>query len=257
MKVYVYGAINTGGGDLQGNLRRFDSAVDRLRAAGHEVYDPRDNATADVLVLAEENPSAFHETAAYKKLLLLGQRQISECDAMVGLTGWQHSNGAVAEHALGKALGIRQATVDELVAEPPFELRWTGRTDCHPRKSYPGDAGYDLVVSEKTAIPYGGFADVPLGICVQLPPGTWAMLTGRSSTVRTRKLLVTQGIIDNGFRGPLYAGVQNLGPEVAWVQPGERVAQLILMPLVHPLVRRVATLEASDRGAQGFGSTGA
>ncbi len=106
----------------------------------------------------------------------------------------------------------------------------------------------------------GTFADVPLGCAVELPEHTWAMLTGRSSTLRRRQLLVSQGIIDPGYRGPLFAGIQNLGKHCQTVQVGERLAQLILFNnatrayVPHAVGRE---LTPSERGTAGFGSSGA
>lgn len=139
-------------------------------------------------------------------------------------------------------------------------LKWVGDPQFAPTRGYQGDAGYDLYVSERTVIPYNGIAEVPHGISVQLPPGVWGMLVGRSSTARRRRLLVVQGIIDNGYRGELYCVVQNLSSKgVEVIERGERIAQLLLFDLVSDWVNpeRAAELEPSDRGEKAFGSTGA
>lgn len=137
-------------------------------------------------------------------------------------------------------------------------LKWVGPPDYAPTRAYEGDAGFDLYVSERTVIPYRGMADVPCGISVQLPPGTWGMIVGRSSTVRRKKLLVVQGIIDNGYRGELFCATQNLAQERQIVDQGERIAQLLLFDLVSSWVSldRVADLDESERGERAFGSTG-
>lgn len=127
-----------------------------------------------------------------------------------------------------------------------------------PTRAYDGDAGYDLYVHADTVIEGRSFCDVDLGVAVQFPTGVWSMLTGRSSTLRQRGLLVTQGIIDCGYRGPLFAGVYNLGEQEVRLQAGERIAQLI--PFLHMgeawHIREVDALDESDRGQRGFGSTG-
>lgn len=143
------------------------------------------------------------------------------------------------------------------------ELLWTGE-GREPTRAHSGDAGFDLYCAGG---PYGGgywfiepgeFVDIDCGISVELPQGVWAMITGRSSTLRKRRLLVATGIIDQGYRGPLYAGVQNLSSELVKVESGERLAQLIPFPLVAETLklRRVAELADSDRGDKGFGSSG-
>lgn len=156
--------------------------------------------------------------------------------------------------------------LDWLLAQVPYDgvqvhgdLLYTGDEKFAPIQTYGDDAGYDLVVSEDTVIPAGQFVDVPCGISVELPERVWAMITGRSSTLRKRGLLVSTGIIDTGYRGPLFAGVQNLDPkQEVWVKTGERIAQLLLFNNTTMRYRplRVPELTPSARGANGFGSTG-
>lgn len=123
-------------------------------------------------------------------------------------------------------------------------------------RAHPGDAGLDLFCSESATIEPGRFVDIPLGISVEIPGGYWAMLAGRSSTLRKRGLLVNQGIIDQGYRGPLFAGVWNLTDEPVEVPRGDRVAQLILIPLWTGNPVSVLHLAESSRGMSGFGSSG-
>lgn len=127
-----------------------------------------------------------------------------------------------------------------------------------PTRAHEDDAGYDLYASEARNIAPGEFADIPTGIAVQLPLGTWGLLTGRSSTLRKRGLLVNQGIIDHGYRGELFAGVQNLSGQPVQVLPGERLAQLIIMPNLTEMTEMLEVQQLADheRGTNGFGSSG-
>jgi dUTP pyrophosphatase len=130
-----------------------------------------------------------------------------------------------------------------------------------PTRAYPDDAGYDLYVSETTEVPPGAFVDIPTGVAMQLPDWSWGMLTGRSSTLRKRGLLVNTGIIDTGYRGELYAGVFNLTKETVVVEVGERIAQIIILTNATRLTSVVPllegeTLEPHSRGNNGFGSSG-
>lgn len=125
-------------------------------------------------------------------------------------------------------------------------------------RGYSDDAGIDLFscIEEPLIIRPGGFRDIPLGVAVKLPPGTWGMLTGRSSTLRNHGLMVSHGVIDEGYRGPLFAAVFNLRDEPVTVAPRSRLVQLIVLPS-HTAVPRVVTrLDSSERGSAGFGSTG-
>jgi dUTP pyrophosphatase len=132
-----------------------------------------------------------------------------------------------------------------------------------PTRANNGDAGFDLYTSEDTLVPAGEFVDVPCGVRVAFPPGMWGRIAGRSSTLRKRGLLVAEGIIDTGYRGPLYAGVRNLEDEDKWVRKGERIAQLIPHDNVatnHHAVEidrgLFARIPGDGRGEAGFGSSG-
>ena len=127
-----------------------------------------------------------------------------------------------------------------------------------PRKGYPGDAGYDLVVSQNTTINPNQYADVPCGVSIALPEWTWGLITGRSSTLRSRGLLVTQGVIDMGYTGPLFAGVYNTTPNPVHVKKGDRLAQFIVIDNTTRLTQleQVDQLPERERGNAGFGSTG-
>lgn len=158
--------------------------------------------------------------------------------------------GAASQERVIQALSAARKAL-----EPPV-LRWKGGEAHEPTKSHTNDAGWDLYVAEHCRIPVGSFRDVDLGIAVEFPPGWWGRIVGRSSTFRKRGLLCLEGIIDEGYRGGLYIGVTNLSDQVVELHPGERVCQLILQPTPHCRTERVAELTPSERGENGFGSTG-
>lgn len=137
---------------------------------------------------------------------------------------------------------------------------WTPSPDfpdgVPPRSGHPGDAGYDLTAAETVEVRPGEQGQVPCGVRVQLPPGWWSLIQGRSSSWR-RGLDVKPSIIDWGYRGDLWVDCFNLTDEVVTVEKGERIAQLIPLPLA-PVVgwHQVEQLDESARGADGYGSTG-
>lgn len=119
------------------------------------------------------------------------------------------------------------------------------------------DAGLDLYVSREVVIQPGEFVDVPCGLAAQLPPMSWGLLTGRSSTFRKHRLLVINGVIDEGYRGELFAGVVNLDHKPVVVQQGQRLAQLIVIPrMANFTPKLVESLDEGERGVCGFGSSG-
>lgn len=125
-----------------------------------------------------------------------------------------------------------------------------------PSFSFMGDAGADLAVVEGALLDPGQAKDFSVGIAVEPPIGYFFIIHPRSSTLRKRGLFVHVGIIDNGYRGPLYVYVRNDTRHSVYVEKGARLAQMILLPFIQPVVEEVDELEQSDRGPAGFGSTG-
>lgn len=125
-----------------------------------------------------------------------------------------------------------------------------------PQYAFAGDAGADLVVVEGGTLNPGEARDFPIGLAAEPPLGYWMLIHGRSSTLRKRNLYVNPGIIDGGYRGPLFVYARNDYDEPVVVEPGDRLAQMILLPFVQPVMVVVGELSPSDRGAAGFGSTG-
>ena len=126
-----------------------------------------------------------------------------------------------------------------------------------PRKKFPGDAGFDLTIPEDHLIPPGTPYRIDLEIVLEIPPGWDGQVLGRSSVV-LRSLSVHPGVIDAGYRGPVQLLVENRGQEDAYVRRGDRLAQLLVLPVPHVGLRRIpaAEIEPTDRGRGGMGSTG-
>lgn len=149
-------------------------------------------------------------------------------------------------------------TTRDFLAPHPLPVKRLDPTAFLPTRGHSDDAGLDLYVIGDHEFYVGEGKDVPTGIAVELPVGTWGMLVGRSSTIRTHELLVNTAIIDRGYRGELFIHVTNIGRFQRSITHGTRLAQLILMPneteLVEPEWRDQLTYHA--RGSNGFGSTG-
>ena len=135
---------------------------------------------------------------------------------------------------------------------------WTG-TGVPPRLAHEGDAGFDLAYNgvEVITVQPDQTVNIPTGIYVQLPYGVWGMITGRSSTFK-RNLLTPLSVIDNGFRGELFAIVRNIGNQTEHIYPADRIAQLIPISILADVVewQHTEQLDDSTRGTDGFGSTG-
>lgn len=121
-----------------------------------------------------------------------------------------------------------------------------------------GAAGADLHAAEAVTLPPGGRALVPCGFRMALPDGHEAQVRPRSGLAAKHGVTVLNapGTIDADYRGEVKVLLVNLGAEAVHLARGERVAQLVIAPVTRARFARVDALDATDRGAGGFGSTG-
>lgn len=127
-----------------------------------------------------------------------------------------------------------------------------------PDYAHPGDAGMDLFAVEPVEIAPGAVALVSTGIAIALPSGTEAQVRPRSGLAAKHAvtLLNTPGTIDEGYRGEIKVIMVNHGKDPFAVEPGMRIAQMVLAHVLRPQVQEVAALSPTTRGEGGFGSTG-
>lgn len=126
-----------------------------------------------------------------------------------------------------------------------------------PVRGSPGAAGYDLAASEATIVPAGTRALVSTGISIALPAGVYGRVAPRSGLATKRSVDVGAGVIDNDYRGEVKVLLVNNGDGDLMVAVGDRVAQLVLEKFEVAEVVEVDELDMTERGAGGFGSTGA
>lgn len=130
-----------------------------------------------------------------------------------------------------------------------------------PRRATPGSAGLDLCacIDAPLLLPArGGHAVIPTGIAVGLPEGTAGFVFARSGLGVKHGVALSNGVgvIDSDYTGEICVGLLNQFDEPYEIQPGERIAQLVVMPAVCPPVEEAEALTRTQRGAGGFGSTG-
>lgn len=129
-----------------------------------------------------------------------------------------------------------------------------------PKQATAGSAGYDLCACIDTpqTIEPGERCVFPSGLAAEIPAGTAGFVFTRSGLGIKKGIHVTNGVgvIDSDYRGEIQIGLHNLSAESYTVQPGERIAQMIIMPYFAPVIEEVTSLTETDRGAGGFGSTG-
>ena len=127
-----------------------------------------------------------------------------------------------------------------------------------PSRAYEGDAGLDLAACERYELPPGERALVPTGIAVALPEGYAGFVQPRSGLAAEHGISIvnTPGLIDSGYRGEVRVALLNTDRRVAFtVEPGMRIAQLVVVPVPPVTVVETDELPESERGAFGFGSS--
>jgi len=135
-----------------------------------------------------------------------------------------------------------------------------------PGKMTIGSAGLDLYAAEDVLVPPTrceadgraevGRALISTGIMLELPPGTVGRIAARSGLSVKSNIEVGAGWIDSDYRGLLKVELKNLSSQPYQVSLGDRVAQLIVLPVVDVEIEVVTDLEVTGRGSAGFGSTG-
>jgi dUTP pyrophosphatase len=128
-----------------------------------------------------------------------------------------------------------------------------------PTRAHEGDAGLDLHSAESATIAPGRRASVGTGLAVAIPPGFVGLVTPRSGLALRHGIALVNapGVIDSGYRGELRVLLLNTDAELAFeIAPGDRIAQLLLVPVAIPEPVEAASLDETARGAGGFGSSG-
>jgi dUTP diphosphatase len=127
-----------------------------------------------------------------------------------------------------------------------------------PERAYSGDAGLDLSACERVELGPGERAVVGTGLAVAIPDGHAGFVQPRSGLAARHGITIvnTPGLVDAGYRGELRVVLLNTDREHAFVvEPGMRIAQLVVMPIAEPEPFEVDELPESERGVRGFGSS--
>lgn len=124
-----------------------------------------------------------------------------------------------------------------------------------PKMATDGSAGYDLYADAEVTIPEFGRAVVSTGIAVSIDPGKVGLIWPRSG-LAVKGVSTDAGVIDSDYRGCIGVVLTNATKHRYTVQRGDRIAQMIIQPAFRDTVVEVDSLNETDRGAGGFGSTG-
>ena len=129
-----------------------------------------------------------------------------------------------------------------------------------PVRATEGSAGMDLCacIEEGITLKGGETALIPTGIAAEIPKGFGLFIFPRSglSIKHGIGLLNSVGVVDSDYRGEIMVGLQNAGQEAFTIAPGDRIAQMMITPVVQASIQMTDSLDETQRGAGGFGSTG-
>lgn len=124
-----------------------------------------------------------------------------------------------------------------------------------PERAHPTDAGLDLRSPENVMVPAQGSCIIETGVHVEIPIGYVGMLKSKSG-LNVRDDLTSEGVIDSGYTGSIVVKLYNHGDKNKFIRAGEKISQLVIMPIITPELELVQFLEETERGDNGFGSTG-
>ncbi len=124
-----------------------------------------------------------------------------------------------------------------------------------PLRAHPFDAGLDLFAREDTVIPARGGAVFDTGVHAEIPEGYAGFIKSKSG-LNVKRNIQAEGVIDAGYTGPIVVKVYNHGERDELIRAGEKLTQLVILPIALPDLELVESLAETERGAGGFGSTG-
>ena len=125
-----------------------------------------------------------------------------------------------------------------------------------PMYAHEDDAGLDLYADKEVTLLPGERLQIPTGIALAVPLGHVGLIWDKSGLSHRRGLKTLGGVIDAGYRGEVLVGMVNLGTEAHTFHVGDKVAQVIIQLVAHPVLEEVDIFEETERGDKGFGSSG-
>ena len=151
-----------------------------------------------------------------------------------------------------------QSSIVRLVQPVQVTLRVLDPSVSPPVGAHEGDAGLDLQARQQVVLAPGERVSVPTGIAVAIPDGFAGLVLPRSGHARRSGigLVNSPGLIDSGYRGEIEVLLINHGDEAVRFEPGDRIAQLVIVEVPKVSWRQTDVLPESSRGERGFGSSG-
>ena len=124
-----------------------------------------------------------------------------------------------------------------------------------PKRAYAWDAGLDLLSKEDKTVPAGGSALFDTGVHIELPQNVTGLLLSKSG-LNVKHGLTSEGVIDTGYTGSIRVKLYNNSDKDYEVKRGDKISQLVIVPVVIVPLELADSLEKTERGDKGFGSSG-
>ena len=124
-----------------------------------------------------------------------------------------------------------------------------------PTRAHEADAGLDLYSRETSIVWINGSAVFDTGVHIELPPNTVGFLKSKSG-LNVKHGITSEGVIDEGYTGSIKVKLYNNGDTHYLVKEGDKISQLVILPILKPELELVDSLEDTERGNNGFGSSG-
>lgn len=124
-----------------------------------------------------------------------------------------------------------------------------------PTRAHELDAGYDLYSRIDAVIYPNASGRFDTGVHVEIPAGYVGFLKSKSG-LNVKSGIQSEGVIDAGYTGSICVKLYNHGSHEVYIKKGQKISQLVLLPIITPELELVDSLEETDRGSNGFGSTG-
>lgn len=133
-----------------------------------------------------------------------------------------------------------------------------GATSYVPTKAHSGDAGFDLYSCMSATLEPGDVLSIPTGVGLEIPQGYVGFIFAQSGLARKNGIALINGVgvVDSNYRGNVFVPIVNYSPRTFTVDVGMCIAQLVILPVPDVVLTEVDTLMDSERGNNGFGSTG-
>jgi dUTP pyrophosphatase len=173
------------------------------------------------------------------------------------LHSWEASAAFVALHAISQLEAVIRTAMDELNKEEPMKIKKESPNAQIPTLGSEGAGAFDCYAHESVTLYPGEQAKVPLGFRMEVPSNHVALLLPRSSTgSRGMHLANVCGVCDSDFRGQFIAFIRNNSDEPMLITRGDRICQMLIVPVWVPKLQVVEELSSTGRGEGSFGSTG-